>query len=359
MKCPVCKNELQINSKSCSTCGFSRLNVEFFNVEGATNWVENVVLPYRKAWQEKTKKDSYDSYSYSTHTKNTSADISDFEYKIDEHGVVLTKYLKYGFKESVCIPETILGKNVYYLGDELFKDCKEIKSIYLPATVQIIGVNVFNNTGITEIKLPPYLKAIGNYSFSNTRIQEIFIPNCVSYIGEEAFSNTDITSIVIPERVKKIPKGIFSGCHNLKSVNICGAEELSVYAFSNCKQIEDLLLPETLKTISREEDKRYYSCFKLSGSSVLVLPQSLESIDISDSMPARTIVAKNDSMKWIGGTGFTGLDFDLSDTFTSIFGHQFGNQSPNGYTIYCNPGSTSHEFARKRKYNVKPLTDII
>ena len=55
MKCPVCKNELPANPKKCCICGFTKLNVEFFSVEGATNWVETVVLPYREQWQRRKK----------------------------------------------------------------------------------------------------------------------------------------------------------------------------------------------------------------------------------------------------------------------------------------------------------------
>ncbi len=58
MKCPVCKNECNINDKECSICGFTELNVEFLNEEEAAEWEGVVLKPCRSLWN--AHKNMYD-----------------------------------------------------------------------------------------------------------------------------------------------------------------------------------------------------------------------------------------------------------------------------------------------------------
>lgn len=63
MKCPICKNECDINDKACSVCGFTELNAEFLNKEDAQHWEASVLQQCRNIYQTLSRKfNKFDGY---------------------------------------------------------------------------------------------------------------------------------------------------------------------------------------------------------------------------------------------------------------------------------------------------------
>ena len=54
-KCPVCKNNIKVNDKACSVCGFADLHREFITKEDGELWIKNVVEPYKKQYEASKK----------------------------------------------------------------------------------------------------------------------------------------------------------------------------------------------------------------------------------------------------------------------------------------------------------------
>ncbi len=50
MRCPVCKSEYG-EVHACPHCGFDQLQVEFLSRDEAAEWINAVVVPYRKKWE--------------------------------------------------------------------------------------------------------------------------------------------------------------------------------------------------------------------------------------------------------------------------------------------------------------------
>jgi len=63
--------------------------------------------------------------------------------------------------------------------------------------VREIGVNAFENKGLTSVTFPQSLQAIGASAFANNQLTEVVIPNSVEVIGESAFANNQLTSVII------------------------------------------------------------------------------------------------------------------------------------------------------------------
>lgn len=63
-KCPVCKNNIKINDRACSVCGFTDLHREFINKEDGELWIKNVVEPYKKKYEESLSKGQYNAEGY-------------------------------------------------------------------------------------------------------------------------------------------------------------------------------------------------------------------------------------------------------------------------------------------------------
>jgi len=132
---------------------------------------------------------------------------SDFSYKIENTGVIITRYN--GSIKDVKIPERINGLPVIAIGNFAFEGAPILMLPDMPDADGII-------TGVT-------------------------IPNSVISIGEGAFANNLLTSVVIPNSVTSIGKGAFVGCHRLTSVSLSRRTRVGKDAF-----------PETARIIYRD-----------------------------------------------------------------------------------------------------------
>ncbi|MDD4406308.1 MAG: leucine-rich repeat protein [Parabacteroides sp.] len=90
----------------------------------------------------------------------------------------------------------------------------------------------------------------------------------VTQIGEEAFfGKFDIFRVHIPGSVTSIGFGAFANCRNLLAVELGGTTEIADSAFYYCKNLPEMVLPETLEEI---------------GSNAFLGCESLKSINIPD-----------------------------------------------------------------------------
>ena len=179
---------------------------------------------------------------FSTTSKASTDYNTEICYDEGKNGITVKPVGKY--IQNATIPNYINGKKVIKVSD--FSDCKDLKTVTLPDTLEEINGYAFENCDkLTTIKLPNSLKTIGNGAFSGctglkslTELSEkmfeqciglksITIPNNVTFIDKAAFKGcTGLTSITIPSSVTGLgdygymPWGTFEGCTNLKTANI-------------------------------------------------------------------------------------------------------------------------------------------
>lgn len=127
--------------------------------------------------------------------------------------------------KSITIPNSVTE-----IGDYAFGGCSSLKSITIGNSVTSIGVEAFYNcSSLTNITIPDSVTEIGGGAFHGcSSLTSITIGNGVKNIGNFAFRNcSSLTNIAIPDSLikmedgefKKIGYGIFNGCTNLKSFN--------------------------------------------------------------------------------------------------------------------------------------------
>lgn len=329
MKCPVCKTELSASTVKCPTCMFSDLSKEFINVSDATNWVDNVVVPYRKKWETAKSASPLSIYqsmiaSQLNQTLATESDASDFEYEIDANGVTITRYN--GSGDAVIIPGEIGGHIVVRLGEGLFKGCKELSTIELPQTLTEICSRAFSGTGIQEIIIPDRVETIGDSAFAGCdKLKKISLPETLKAIGEGTFWDAAIEEIILPRNVKVIPEDLFRRCMNLKIVVITGAVKINQRAFMVTPKLSMLSLPDGLEVI---EEK----AFRSSHLQKVIIPASVKQLNVCDFDVKHVAILGMD-------TQFLGWNysFDKSTVF------------------YCHNGSTAQAYARSKNIATKAL----
>lgn len=174
---------------------------------------------------------------------------------------------------SIKIPSSV--KNI---PADAFRDCENLKSITIENGIQSIGEHAFERAGISSINMPASVKYIGNFAFSECKnLNEVTFKNGTS-VGLDSFSLTpwlnnlkdddnfciyngilfdyvpsDKSEIVIPDGIKEIAGGAFSdGLQNMNITKVTipeGVTKIGEFAFSECRNMSDLYVPSTVKTI--------------------------------------------------------------------------------------------------------------
>ena len=152
---------------------------------------------------------------------------------------------------------------------ECIDDNIKITPVYKNLPVIGIEANAFSNClNLKNIEIPNSIKMIDDNAFSNCPLlTDVVIPDSVIYIGKSIFVNCNtLSSISIPYIGDKLTDSkatrlgyLFNdGSDNSKvptsllEVNVTKAEILGLEAFSGCKYLTNIILPDTLKYIEKD-----------------------------------------------------------------------------------------------------------
>lgn len=117
--------------------------------------------------------------------------------------------ITFGIKDysgDVVIPETVKYNGIEYtitgITFEAFRDCKNLTSIVLPSTMNMIGVSAFEDcTALSSVTWPANLSGVGGKAFKGcTGLKEVIIEDSPNYIP--LFDN------------------VFEGCNNLETLYV-------------------------------------------------------------------------------------------------------------------------------------------
>lgn len=169
---------------------------------------------------------------------------------------------------------TEIATDAKIIEDMAFKGCKSLKKAILSNDVEEIGAEAFEgNTSLTEVVLGSGINAIHNNAFKDCRILKY-----VYYNGNEnswasivfdydttdnMYSNpmkyaTDILFLSSGEyqkptslniSAKRINVGQFMNFTSVKSISLSNVEEINSFAFMGCSSLEELSIPNTVKTL--------------------------------------------------------------------------------------------------------------
>lgn len=168
------------------------------------------------------------------------------------------------FENCYSLPSLTIPNSVKYIGAYLTLGCDELKDISIPASVVEIDHNVWGGMRISYVA-----DNVAEFCCPNGFNRSLMVSNggvivddSISYI----IDGKEIETIVIPDTVKTITRAAFFYCHSLKSVTILnGVETIGDEAFYSCDKLTHMILPESIKSVGyiafRKTNISYICCY--------------------------------------------------------------------------------------------------
>lgn len=193
---------------------------------------------------------------------------------------------------SCGLNSVTLSEGLVKIGESAFAVNQELKSIQIPASVEDIGLRVFDaclnleeitvadnslyysndENGVlfdkdkttlvqypignkkTYYSVPDTVNAIGFSAFYNaTNLTDIVMADSVVSLGQGVFQScVNLTNINLSKKLKAIPNSAFYSCVNLKRIVLHdGITEIGESAFANCSLLESIVIPKSLILINK------------------------------------------------------------------------------------------------------------
>ncbi len=139
-----------------------------------------------------------------------------------------------------------LPKAVTTLGTETFQDCASLTSITFEGNQIIALPDNFagNTTNLTTCNIPTTVETIGANAFQKSGIETIALPEGLKSIGARAFSASSITHITLPASLSTLDgESQFNTCKSLEKITFaegCKLTAISNYFTNNCTALKSM-----------------------------------------------------------------------------------------------------------------------
>lgn len=187
-------------------------------------------------------------------------EIDDVYYNLDTKNMTATVVSHpNGYSGNVDIPRGVPYEGEEYqvtsIGDDAFRNCDKLTSVYISEGITSISPYAFYNcVSLSEVELPTSIYYIGIYSFAQAKnLKSVKFGNGIKTIGAYAFMDcVSLKTISFPNSVENIVEGAMFGCSSLESVTLSERlTKLSDYVFSSCRSLTSIKIPGSVNKIGR------------------------------------------------------------------------------------------------------------
>lgn len=207
-------------------------------------------------------------------TNCTGENLLDGYYEKNWSGTTTTYYGVFlGLKNivAVTLPSTLKTVGVY-----AFRECENLHTVVFPAGITEIHQSAFEECfNLSSANFPEGIQSIGTYAFEYCALTAIDIPSSLTRIEKYAFHGCKFTTLTIPATLTYWGAGVFNYNKALVSVVIEeGVESTGDNAFTECRALESVTLPQSLKVIAQ-------STFSACNLKLLEIPANVTTIGSS------------------------------------------------------------------------------
>ena len=169
-----------------------------------------------------------------------------------------------------------------------------------------IGDGAFRDCDVKSVSVPGSVKVIGFGAFANT-LEEAVLSDGVEKLSAGAFSGCKaLTDIALPQSLTSIGDGAFRGCENLGSLEIpSGVTYIGDGAFEECSRLKGLTVAQGSLSFKVEESEDGNVLFTADGTELVACPGLFHS---SYTVPEGTVRIRDRAFNGsysesIGGSG--------------------------------------------------------
>ena len=181
--------------------------------------------------------------------------------------------------ENVVFSNTECFYSVYY---SAFENCTSLRSVSLPESTNKIYYSAFKNSSLCYFRAPRNLTSLEYESFAGCRNLSVVDFNTYSqtktsgileHIGYRAFSKCkSLQHIILPESLKEIGLDAFEECSSLRTAFLPGSLKIVGSLFKGCTSLHSIIISEGVEKFANDAFAGLQSLKKIT------LPNSLEEI---------------------------------------------------------------------------------
>ena len=231
------------------------------------------------------------------------------------HGTNNTLYAKM-FKDCISLVDVFINDNtITTFGESLFDGCSSLKNVTWVTDVtkpKAYGKRMFAASGLEEIRLQYNALSISEEMFKDCRtLKHIYIPDNITEYGEKCFSfcgdfkgsilddGDDDERLIVSSKIRKIGNNAFEMCGQLEKAVFPEAtmDSLGDYVFKDCIHLKEVIMPTkltscgkgifegciSLNKINPAPIYNYYDSFfaNLTGLEEVVIPSGVTKLDLN------------------------------------------------------------------------------
>ena len=166
-----------------------------------------------------------------------------FKYSEADKTVYIGREMKLNEASAPFINVTAVefGDYITAIPDNMFNDVTKLAQVTIGNGVKTIGNRAFNNVGTDDsieelvVTMGSKVETIEEYAFNGcTKLKSITLPATLEVIKGYAFSNTGLAAVTIPESVDSLGQRAFGSCASLATITIADkAEPLKMWSGYN------------------------------------------------------------------------------------------------------------------------------
>lgn len=173
-------------------------------------------------------------------------------FSVDANGVLTGVSGLSGSDITVEIPSEVNGITVTEIGQDVFKDNKNVGRLIIPDSVTKLGYRMCSGcTALSEVSLPSGLTVIPDEAFDGcSSLRTVNFPDTLKEIRSDAFCGTDLTEFIAPDSLTDVWAYAFKDCEALSAVELKNVRSVGDGAFGNCTALRSIRLSDKMTELS-------------------------------------------------------------------------------------------------------------
>ena len=173
-------------------------------------------------------------------------------FSVDANGVLTGVSGLSGSDITVEIPSVVNGITVTEIGQDVFKDNKNVARLIIPDSVTKLGYRMCSGcTALSEVSLPSGLTVIPDEAFDGcSSLRTVNFPDTLKEIRSDAFCGTALTEFIAPDSLTDVWTYAFKDCGALSAVELKNVRSVGDGAFGNCTALRSIRLSDKMTELS-------------------------------------------------------------------------------------------------------------